>query len=66
MIKVIPTDVYDKDGNLLRIEFHNLEGEFQIQAVWDDNDPQDSEHREHFRNWAYRMVNQLKEFELLL
>lgn len=58
-MNLIPTDVYDKDGNLLRIEFHNLEGEFVIQAEWDENDPQDSEHREFFRKWSYKMVKQL-------
>lgn len=64
-MQVIPTDVYDKDGNLNRIDFHNLEGEFQIQAEWDTNDEQTSENREAFRKWAYRMVNQLK-FEVKL
>ena len=37
MKKAIPTDVYDKDGNMLRIDFHDGEGEFILQAVWDDN-----------------------------
>ena len=58
-MKVIPTDVYDKDGNMLRIEFHNLNGEFEFQVVWDDQDPQDSEHRENLRKWAYKMAKQL-------
>ena len=64
MKKVIPTDVYDKDGNLSHIEFHNEAGGFEIQVVWDDNDPQDSEHRVAFREWAYRMINQ-KDLEVL-
>lgn len=59
MKRVIPTDVYDKDGNLSRIEFHDGKGEFVIQAVWDDADEQTSENRVKFREWAYRMVNQL-------
>jgi len=59
MTKVIPTDVYDKDGNLLRLEFHNLEGEFEIQSEWDSNDEQTSENRESFRKWSYKMVKRL-------
>lgn len=60
MIDVIPTDVYDKEGNLTRIEFHNLEGEFEIQAEWDPNDEQTSENRDHFRKWAYTMIKRLQ------
>ena len=62
-IKVIPTDVYE-NGDLIRIDFHDLDGKHQIQAVWDENDPQDSEHRAAFRKWAYRFISQL-EFEVL-
>lgn len=58
-MKVIPTDVYDKDGDMIKIEFNDIEGNFVIEAVWDPQDPQDSEHREKFRKWAYRMVGQL-------
>ena len=55
----IPVDVYDKEGNLTKIEFNNKNGEFIIEAVWDEQDPQDSEHRVKFRQWAYRMLDQL-------
>jgi len=65
MTKVIPTDVYDKDGCLLRIEFHNLSGGFEVQAEWDPNDEQTSENREAFRKWAYTMVKRLG-FEVAL
>jgi hypothetical protein len=58
-MNLIPTDVYDKEGNLLRIEFFDSNGEFVIQSEWDENDPQDSEHREFFRKWSYKMVRQL-------
>jgi hypothetical protein len=58
-MNVIPTDVYDKDGNLTHIEFYDHAGSFVIQSVWDDQDPQDSEHREFFRKWSYKMVRQL-------
>lgn len=56
MKKAIPTDVYDKDGNMLRIDFHDGGGEFILQAVWDDNDEQTSENRVKFREWAYKWM----------
>ncbi len=59
MTQVIPTDVYDKDGNLTSIEFHDLSGEFQVQAQWDPRDEQTSKNREEFRTWAYRMAKQM-------
>lgn len=59
MTTLIPTDVYDKDGNMVKIEFYDTDGEFVIQSVWDEQDPQDSEHREFFRKWSYKMVRQL-------
>jgi len=59
MTTLIPTDVYDKDGNMVKIEFYDTDGEFVIQSVWDEQDPQDSEHREFFRKWSYKMVKQL-------
>jgi hypothetical protein len=58
-MKLIPTDIYDENGDLLRIEFNDTNGDFVVQSVWDDQDPQDSEHREFFRNWSYKMVGQL-------
>jgi hypothetical protein len=58
-MKAIPTDVYDKEGNLTEIEFHSPEGEFIIVVAWDHTDEQTSSNREKFRNWAYRMVRQL-------
>lgn len=58
---VIPTEVYDKEGNLLRIEFYDLEGEFVVQSMWDDNDEQTNENRINFRKWSYRMVEQTGE-----
>jgi hypothetical protein len=58
-MKVIPTDVYNKEGELIEIEFHNPEGEFIIVVNWDHTDEQTSSNREKFRKWAYRMVAQL-------
>ena len=59
MTQIIPTDVYDREGNLLRIEYHNLEGDFEIQAEWNPQDEQTSENRENFRKWATTMVKRL-------
>jgi hypothetical protein len=59
MTTVIPTDIYDKEGNMLKIEFNDTEGNFVVDVVWDPQDPQDSEHREQLRMWAYKMVKQL-------
>ena len=63
-MKIIPTDIYE-DGDLVRIEFHNEAGEFEFQAVWDEQDPQDAEHREFFRKWSYKMATQLG-YEVML
>ena len=56
MKKTIPTDVYDKEGNLVKIEFYDGEGEHVIDVVWDENDEQTSENRTEFRKWAYAML----------
>jgi hypothetical protein len=58
-MKAIPTDIYDKAGNLIEIEFHTPDGEFIVVAHWDTNDEQTSPNREKFRKWAYRMVKRL-------
>lgn len=56
---LIPIDVYDKEGNLTKIDFYNTEAEFIIQADWDENDAQTSKNRIAFRKWAYRMMENL-------
>jgi hypothetical protein len=56
MKRAIPVDVYDKDGNMLRIEFNDGNGEHIIDAVWDQNDEQTSENRTLFRKWAYNHI----------
>lgn len=59
MINVIPTDIYDKDGNLSHIEFNDSDGNFVIKADWDPTDEQTSENRIKFRKWAYNMIKRL-------
>ena len=57
-MKAIPTDVYDKDGNLIKIEFNDGEGAHIIDAQWDPSDEQTSENRVSFREWAYKWIEQ--------
>ena len=63
-MKAIPTDVYDKDGNMLRIDFHDGEGDFILQFLWDETDAQTSENRIAFREWAYKWMRD-KDYEVL-
>ena len=56
--KAIPTDVYDADGNLLRIDFHDGKGDFILQFLWDPGDEQTSPNREALRKWSYRWMRQ--------
>jgi hypothetical protein len=58
MKKTIPTDVYDKEGNLTKIEFSDGEGEHIVDVVWDETEEQTSENRIKFRKWAYTMLEQ--------
>ena len=57
-MRLIPRDVYDENGDMVKIEFLNGSGDVEIQAVWDDQDPNDEVHRVAFRKWAYRFVGQ--------
>lgn len=64
MMRAIPVDVYDREGNMLRIEFSDMNGNHIIDAVWDESDAQTSENREAFRKWAYNFVRN-KDYEVL-
>jgi hypothetical protein len=63
-MRVIPIDVYDKDGNLTHIDVQDASGEFVLQMVWDENDEQTSENRELFRKWAYDFLEKSKGYEV--
>ena len=63
MKKAIPVDVYDREGNLIRIEFNTTSGDHIIDAIWDPTDEQTSENRSKFREWAYKWIEQ-KEYEV--
>lgn len=52
-------DVYDYEGNLLRLEFYSKNGEILVDAIWDERDAQTSENRIIFREWAKGMAESL-------
>ncbi len=58
-MRVIPTDVLDKDGNLEKIEFYDELGGFQFQAMWDPVDEQNADNRREFREWANNMAKRM-------
>jgi len=60
---VVPADIYNKDGQLVKIEFTTPSGEHIIDAMWDVSEEQTSENRVKFREWAYRMIKQ-KDYEV--
>jgi len=57
---VKPTEIFNDKGDLLKIEFHTLRGQFVLEAVWDERDAQTNENREAFRKWAYHMMGNKK------
>lgn len=57
-MKAIPVDVYDKEGNLTKIEVQGGDGSHIIDIVWDPSDEQSSENRVEFRKFAYRVLEQ--------
>ena len=63
-MRVIPIDVYDKDGNFERIDVQDASGEFVMQFLWDPTDEQTSENRELFRKWVYRFLKTSKGYEV--
>jgi hypothetical protein len=58
-MKVIPTEILDKEGNLTRIEYIDETGQFHLQSVWDPNDEQTHENRQKFREWSDIMAKRL-------
>ena len=57
-MRAIPIDVYDKDGNMTKIEANDAEGNHITDFLWDPNDEQTSEKRIEFRKFAYRFLEQ--------
>lgn len=55
---VTTQDIYDREGNLLRIEAYKPDGEFLMQFLWDERDAQTSDNRVEFRKWVSRHLKQ--------
>lgn len=49
-------DVFDDDGNLLRIEAYHDNGEHVADFLWDERDPQTRDSRVEFRKWVIRFL----------
>ena len=62
-MKVSCIDIYDKEGNLVKIEVLNEAGETILDSLWDPNDEQTSKNREEFRKWTYNHLRR-KGYEL--
>jgi len=56
MSTVIPTDVYDEDGNMIRIEYYDTLGGHVLDVVWDKADEQTSENRVKLREWGSKFL----------
>lgn len=63
-MRVIPIDVYNKDGDMTHIEVQDAKGEFVMQILWDPRDEQTSEKRVAFREWAYKHLEQSQGYEV--
>lgn len=55
---VTQIDIYNKEGELVRIEAYKESGEFLMQFLWDERDEQTSENRVEFRKWVTRHLKQ--------
>ena len=44
-VKTVQTEIFDKDGNLTKIEVHLLNGEHLFDALWDPRDAQTHDNR---------------------
>jgi hypothetical protein len=60
-ITVRLTDVFDADGNMVKIVADNVEtGDHVADFLWDPRDPQDESHRTEFREWVRDMLGHMK------
>lgn len=55
---VTTIDIYDKDGNLLRIEAYKESGDHLADFLWDEREEQTSDNRIEFRKWVTRHLKQ--------
>lgn len=57
-MKVTTIDVYDKDGNMTKVEAVDGNGDHVLDFLWDPNDAQTSEKRIEFRQFVNRFLDQ--------
>lgn len=63
MNKVIQKEIFDDDGNMLRIEVNEQDtGKHVFDILWDPHDEQTPEKRDQFRKWALHMLKN-KDFQ---
>ena len=56
-MKVIQTEVFDADGNLLKIEVQEADsGKHVVDIMWDEREEQNQDTRAEFRKWASRII----------
>ena len=53
-----PTEIYSLDGKLEKIEFHDADNNFIIEALWDPRDKHTLPNYNTFRKWAYGVIKQ--------
>ena len=56
MKQAVMYDIYDKDGNMVRIEVTDNEGNHLFDALWDSNDEQTSDNRIAHRQFTKTMI----------
>lgn len=49
-------EIFDDQGNLVKIEITLENGEHLFDVLWDERDEQTEENRIQFREWTKRMV----------
>lgn len=52
----IPIEIFNKAGELTKIEFVDSDGNHIIDALWDERDEQTAINRVAFRKWSYEML----------
>ena len=55
-MKARQVEIFDKDGNLTKIEVTLENDEHLFDALWDPRDEQTHENRVEFRQWVNRQI----------
>lgn len=64
MEKAIPVDVYNKEGDMIKIEVNDAEGNHLMDFLWDPTDEQTNENRVNFRKWVYNFLEKNKGYKV--